>query len=69
MVMSESSFGAYVCLRRPAGLHRDEHSCAVSVGFARIKTFSDRKGVFNMPQGIGLYFCRRKMQLCRYSAL
>ena len=27
MVLSESSFGAYVCLRRPAGLHRDERSC------------------------------------------
>ena len=27
MVVSESSFGAYVCLRRPAGLHRDERFC------------------------------------------
>ena len=27
MVESESSFGAYVCHRRPAGLHRDERSC------------------------------------------
>ena len=31
MVMSESSFGAYVCLRRPAGLHRNERSCCVYV--------------------------------------
>ena len=27
MVVSESSFGAYVCLTRPAGLHRDVRSC------------------------------------------
>ena len=27
IVVSESSFGAYVCIRRPAGLHRDELSC------------------------------------------
>ena len=27
MVLSPSSFGAYVCLRRPAGLLRDERSC------------------------------------------
>ena len=24
MVVSECNFGAYVCLRRPAGLHRDQ---------------------------------------------
>ena len=28
MVVSESSFGVYVCLRRPAGLHRNQRSCA-----------------------------------------
>ena len=27
MVVSESSFGVYVCLRRPAGLHRNQRSC------------------------------------------
>ena len=27
-VQSESSFGAYVCQRRPAGLHSDWRSCA-----------------------------------------
>ena len=32
MVMPESSFGAYVCLRRPAGLHRDERSCGCHDG-------------------------------------
>ena len=26
--MSESSFGVYVCLRRPAGLHRNQRSCS-----------------------------------------
>ena len=31
MVVSESNFGAYVCLRRRAGLHRDERSCQVYV--------------------------------------
>ena len=34
MVVSESSlfgFGAYVCLGRPAGLHRDDRSCQVCV--------------------------------------
>ena len=30
LVVSESSFGAYVCHRRPAGLHRDQRSCQVS---------------------------------------
>ena len=29
MVVSESSFGAYACIRRPAGLHRDERSCVM----------------------------------------
>ena len=27
LVQSESSFGAYVCHRRPAGLHSDQRSC------------------------------------------
>ena len=27
LVVSESNFGAYVCLRRPARLHRNERSC------------------------------------------
>ena len=27
LVQSESSFGAYVCNRRPAGLHSDQRSC------------------------------------------
>ena len=31
VVVSESSFGAYVCLTRPAGLHRDKRSCQVYV--------------------------------------
>ena len=31
MVESESSFGAYVCHRRPAGLHCDKISCLVTV--------------------------------------
>ena len=29
LVQSESSFGAYVCHRRPAGLHSDQRSCYV----------------------------------------
>ena len=28
MVVSEGSFGAYVCLRSPVVLHRDERSCS-----------------------------------------
>ena len=27
MIVSESSFGVYVCLSRPAGLHRNQRSC------------------------------------------
>ena len=29
LVWSESSFGAYVCHRRPAGLHSDQLSCCI----------------------------------------
>ena len=31
LVQSESSFGAYVCHRRPAGLHSDQRSCLAHV--------------------------------------
>ena len=31
MVVSESSFGVYLCLRRPAGLHRNQRSCERSL--------------------------------------
>ena len=33
LVQSESSSGAYVCHRRPAGLHSDQRSCYVGVHF------------------------------------
>ena len=31
MVVSESSFGAYVCHRRPVGLHHNERSCCFTI--------------------------------------
>ena len=42
MVVSESSFGAYVCLTRPAGLHRDERSRRC----IRLQQQSDRTETF-----------------------
>ena len=46
LVQSESSFGAYVCHRRPAGLHSDQRSCLPqvnsSVHVCRITFFRDR---------------------------
>ena len=37
LVQSESSFGAYVCHRRPAGLHSDQRSC-LCLGSSRLVT-------------------------------
>ena len=42
MVVSESSFGVYVCLRRPAGLHRNQRSCSVCVCVRYQTPFSSR---------------------------
>ena len=42
MVVSESSFGAYVCLTRPAALHRDERSRRC----IRLQQQSDRTETF-----------------------
>ena len=36
LVVSESSFCVYVCLRRPAGLHRDERSCGCHDGHYKV---------------------------------
>ena len=50
LVESESSFGAYVCHRRPAGLHSDQRSCLNKImqmvprlhGLVRLKAVSVR---------------------------
>ena len=36
LVQSESSFGAYVCHRRPAGLHSDQRSCLLTTPTAML---------------------------------
>ena len=45
MVVSESSFGVYVCLiyRRPAGLHRNQRSCRRHVQRRVTKTYEKRR--------------------------
>ena len=41
MVVSENSFGAYVCPRRPVGLHRDSGSCFTAISSLRWRRNQD----------------------------